>query len=87
MASKHPPKKPPRVDSGTNEGEGNRTADRHYRDATTRFVNSERGQREIRSAGDVDDREEGEIERAEAEAKSRAREHDPQEMRNSRKPV
>ena len=35
-----------------NEGEGNKTADRNYREATRNFVQSERGQEEIQHAGD-----------------------------------
>lgn len=87
MASKNPPTRTPRpVSPETNEGEGNKTADRNYREASTKFVNSERGQREIRHAGDVGDSEQTEIERAEQDARSRAREHDPQELRHPRKP-
>ena len=89
MASKHPPKKPrtpqDRPTTG-NEGEGNKTADRNYREATREFVNSDRGQREIRQAGDVDERKEREIERAESDAKARAREHDPTEVRDRTRP-
>jgi hypothetical protein len=77
MASRNPPKSP------ANEGEGNKTADRHSREATEAFVNSERGKREIRHAGDVDAQEESDIERAEQEAKARAREHDPEETRDN----
>ena len=40
-----------------NEGEGNKTADRNYREATQKFVESERGRKEIEKAGDVDERE------------------------------
>ena len=64
-----------------NEGEGNKTADRNYRKATQDFVESERGQREMRKAGDVSPEQEREIRRAEEEAKRRAKEHDPQEKR------
>ena len=39
--------------SSRNEGEGNKTADRNYRKATTEFVESERGKREIEKAGNV----------------------------------
>jgi hypothetical protein len=88
MASKNPPK-PQRKEpahSGTNEGEGNKTADRHYREATREFVNSPRGREEIERAGDVNASEEREIEQAEEQAKQRAREHDPQEVRNDRRP-
>jgi hypothetical protein len=89
MASKHPPKQPrapqDRPTAG-NEGEGNKTADRNYREASREFVNSDRGQREIRQAGDIDEQEEREIEQAEAEAKARAREHDPAEVRDRTRP-
>ena len=56
-----------------NEGEGNKTADRNYREATQKFVESERGRKEIDKAGEVDPREEREIERAEEEAKRHAK--------------
>ena len=41
-----------------NEGEGNKTADRNYREATQKFVESERGRKEIEKAGDVDEQRE-----------------------------
>ena len=69
-----------------NEGEGNRTADRNYREATRDFVESERGKEEIRKAGDVSAREASEIEKAEAEGKARAKELDPQEKRDPKRP-
>ncbi|MFO7305270.1 MAG: hypothetical protein C0P74_007105 [Gammaproteobacteria bacterium] len=65
-----------------NEGEGNKTADREYREATQRFVQSEKGQEEIKRAGDVDDAQEQEIRRAEEQAGERAKEHDPAEVRD-----
>ena len=63
-----------------NEGEGNKTADRNYREATKEFVESERGQREIENAGNVSPREEKDIRRAEEQAKQRAKDHDPAEV-------
>ena len=63
-----------------NEGEGNKTADRNYREATQEFVESERGQREIQNAGNVSPREEKDIRRAEEQAKQRAKDHDPAEV-------
>jgi hypothetical protein len=66
---------------GGNEGEGNKAADRNYREATQKFVESERGRREIDKAGDVDDNETRDIEQAEEEAKRHAKEHDPEEIR------
>jgi hypothetical protein len=70
--------------SSRNEGEGNKTADRNYREATQKFVQSERGQEEIRHAGDVSESEEREIHDAEEQAKSHAKGHDPEETRDSR---
>jgi hypothetical protein len=64
-----------------NEGEGNKSADRNYREATQKFVESERGREAIDKAGDVDQREQQEIEHAEEQAKRRAKEHDPQEKK------
>jgi hypothetical protein len=84
MASKNPPQKTSGTPQGANEGEGNKTADRNYREATEKFVNSPRGQREIEQAGDVSASETKDIEQAEELAKSRAREHDPQETRRPR---
>ena len=69
-----------------NEGEGNRTADRNYREATREFVESERGKEEIKKAGEVSPGKEKEIRAAEEEAKARAKEHDPTEVRNKTKP-
>ena len=65
--------------SPRNEGEGNKTADRNYRKATTEFVESERGKREIEQAGNVSPEQEKDIRRAEEQAKQRAKDHDPAE--------
>ncbi len=70
-----------------NEGEGNRTADRNYREATRNFVESERGKEEIKMAGQVKGATEQDIRAAEEAAKARAKEHDPQEVRNPKKPA
>ena len=64
-----------------NEGEGNKTADRNYREATEKFVQSERGKREIGKAGDISPSEERDIRHAEEQAKGRAKEHDPEEQK------
>jgi hypothetical protein len=69
-----------------NEGEGNKTADRNYREATKEFVESERGQQEIKNAGNVSPSEERDIQRAEEQAKQRAKEHDPEETRGGSNP-
>ena len=71
----------------SNQGEGNRSADRRYREATEKFVNSPRGRHEIETAGDVTPEEQREIEQAEREAKQRAKEHDPAERVDPRKPA
>jgi len=77
---------PTRRDAGTrNEGEGNKTADRNYREATRKFVESERGKREIGKAGEVTQREQEDIRRAEKKAANRAKEHDPKEVQDPRR--
>jgi hypothetical protein len=93
MGSKIPAKRKPQRPPGEavreelrNEGEGNKTADRNYREATRDFVESPRGQREIGKAGEVTPEEETEIRRAEEEAKGHAREHDPAEVRDRSRP-
>jgi hypothetical protein len=69
-----------------NEGEGDKSADRNYREATRKFAESERGQRAARDAGDVSAEEEREIRQAEEKAKGRAKEHDPEEVRKPSRP-
>ena len=66
--------------STRNEGEGNKSADRNYRKATTEFVESERGQEEIKKAGSVSPEHDKDIRRAEEQAKQRAKDHDPAEL-------
>ena len=73
--------------NSSNEGEGNKSADRNYREATQKFVESERGREEIKKAGKVDEREQRDIERAEEEAKRHAKEHDPEEVRKPSRPA
>jgi hypothetical protein len=79
------PTKPARTASDSNEGEGNKTADRNYREATQKFVNSAHGQAEIRGAGHLTAEEERAAETAEAKAKAHAKEFDPEEVRGNRK--
>jgi hypothetical protein len=61
-------------------GEGNRAADRRYREATEKFVAEGRvepaADEARRAMDDPDEREE--LERAEEIGRSRAREHDPE---------
>jgi hypothetical protein len=70
-----------------NEGEGNKTADRNYREATREFVESERGKREIEKAGHASPEQEKELRRAEEEAKRHAHEHDPEEVIDTTRPA
>jgi len=77
----------PRNDGQDNEGEGNKSADRNYREATKKFVESARGREQIEKAGDVDSNQERDIERAEEEAKRHAKEHDPEEVRKPSRPA
>ncbi len=70
-----------------NEGEGNKSADRNYREATQKFVESDRGRRAARDAGNVSSEEEQDIRRAEEIAKDRAKEHDPDEVRKPSRPA
>jgi hypothetical protein len=70
-----------------NQGEGNRSADRRYREATERFVRSQRGHEAVREAGKLSPEQQRDIEQAEQQAKQRAKEHDPDELRNPRKPA
>ena len=70
-----------------NEGESNKSADRNYREATQKFVESERGREQIEKAGDVDSNQERDIEGAEEEAKRHAKEHDPEEVRKPSRPA
>lgn len=64
--------------AGRNEGEGNKTAARHYNEKTERFAQSgqvDEKAREAEAALEGDER--GELERAEAEGKSHAAGEDP----------
>jgi hypothetical protein len=69
-----------------NQGEGNREADRRYREQTQKFVQSERGKQEIARAGEVSDDEARDIEAAEEEARGHAKEEDPNLVRDPSKP-
>jgi hypothetical protein len=69
-----------------NQGEGDKNADRNYREATKKFVESERGQEKIRRGGEVSAEEERDVGEAERQAKGRAKEHDPEEVRDTSKP-
>jgi hypothetical protein len=62
-----------------NEGEGNRTAARHYNKAQQRFVKSGKIEEKAREAeAALDGKEGAELERAEAEGKRHIAEEDPE---------
>ena len=66
-----------------NQGEGDKDADRRYRERTDHFLKSKRGQAELKEvkkhAGDLSDEERRELERAEDEGRKRAKEIDRQD--------
>ena len=67
-------------DAADEPGEGNRKADRRYRDGVERFVaggNVDRAAEEARRAVDAEG-ERDELEQAERIGRSRAKEHDPE---------
>ncbi len=61
-----------------NQGEGNREADRQFREAQTKFVQSDEGQQKIAEAGNVNEEEAKELREAEKKAKKHAKGEDPQ---------
>jgi len=63
--------------AGKNQGEGNKEADRNFREAQTKFVKSGEGKRKIAQAGDVSDEEARRLRDAEEKAKSRSKGEDP----------
>ena len=62
---------------GKNQGEGNKEADRKFREAQTKFVNSDEGKRKIAQAGNVSDEEARQLRAAEEKAKARSKGEDP----------
>lgn len=63
---------------GGNQGEGNREADRQFREAQTKFVQSKEGKERIAEAGNVSDEEAQELREAEQKAKAHSKGEDPQ---------
>jgi hypothetical protein len=64
---------PNRPDEPANQGEGNVTADRHYRDATEKFVRSGQVDEAAADAAPANDAEAREMEEAEREGRSHAK--------------
>ncbi|MFZ1415098.1 MAG: hypothetical protein WAS73_11060 [Defluviicoccus sp.] len=66
-----------------NEGEGNRTAARHYNEKTKEFIDREDVERRAEDAASALDSAEGEeLRRAEEAGKAKIREEDPQVKRH-----
>lgn len=71
-----------------NEGEGSRTAARHYNEKSKEFARSGKVEEKAREAAKaVEGGEKKELERAEREGKAHAKEHDPQNKRDYNKPA
>ena len=60
------------------QGEGDKESDRKYRERTTEFVQSKRGQDEIEQAGSLSEEEAQRLREYEEKGKSRAKGEDPQ---------
>ena len=76
--AKNPRGQTPRDQRDQNEGEGSRTAARVYNDATERFAKSGRAEEAgARAKAAIDSDEKGDLKRAEAIGKSKARAEDP----------
>jgi hypothetical protein len=70
---------------GKIQGEGDKEADRKYRERTTEFVKSKQGQQEIEKAGDVSEAEARKLKKYEEQGKARAKGEDPQIRHQSNK--
>ena len=60
-----------------NEGEGNKTAARHYNEKTEKFAESGKVDQKAREAAEAVDKDNGDLKRAEQEGKSHAKGEDP----------
>ena len=86
--SKKPQQSNKPTKANPNQGEGDRQSARRFNEAERAFVDSERGRAAIRTGGNTHGAEEDEdLREAEADAASRARENDPEEKRDHRKPA
>lgn len=59
------------------QGEGDKEADRRYRESQSEFVQSEEGRRKIEQAGELSPEEARRLREVEERTKSRAKEEDP----------
>jgi hypothetical protein len=69
--------KPDSMQPEGNQGEGNKEADRHYREKTRDFVESGRVDEAARRSAPTSAEEAEELRRAEEEGRSHAKEEDP----------
>lgn len=58
-------------------GEGNKEADRRFREAESRFVHSDKGKQKIAEAGNLSEAEAKRLEKIAEKTKGRARGEDP----------
>lgn len=68
-----------------NEGEGNKTAARHYNKKTEDFARSGKVDEKAREAAKAVDQDKGDLKRAEQEGKSHAKGEDPKLKTGSQK--
>ena len=62
---------------GKNQGEGDKESDRKFREAETKFVQSEEGKRKIAQAGNLSEEEARKLRESEEKGKARSKGEDP----------
>ena len=67
------------------QGEGDKEADKRYRERTEKFVNSPEGKEKISHAGDLSEEEARKLRKVEEKTKLRAKEEDPQIKHQSKR--
>lgn len=67
------------------QGEGDKESDRKYRERTTEFVKSPKGQEEIERAGNLSEEEAKRLKEYEEKGKARAKDEDPQIKHQSKR--
>ena len=67
------------------QGEGDKEADRKYRERTTEFVKSEKGRKAIERAGKLSEEEARRLDKYEEQGKARAKDEDPQIRHQSKR--
>ena len=69
----------------TMQGEGDKEADRKYRERTAEFLKSKKGRDEIGHAGDLSEEEAKRLREYEEKGKARAKDEDPQIKHQSKR--